>query len=61
MCPVAIHSINTFSMLSLGRIVISYLVVANVFMHSLSGMILLYLAAPFFALKVFLPEISSLL
>ena len=35
-----------FSMLSLGRILISDLVVANLLMYSLPGMILLYLAAP---------------
>ena len=46
------------SMLSLGCIVISDLVVVNLFMHSLSGMILLYLAAPFFTVKVFLHEIT---
>ena len=50
-----------FSMLSLGRILISDLVVANLLMYSLPGMILLYLAAPFFIPKVFLDEISSLL
>ena len=46
-------------MLSLGRIVISHLVVADLFMHSLSDMILLYLVMPFFTLKmkVFLHEI----
>ena len=36
-----------FSMLGLGRILISDLVVANLLMYSLPGMILLYLAAPF--------------
>ena len=36
-----------FSMLSLGRILISNLVVANLLMYSLSGMILLYLATAF--------------
>ena len=40
-------SINVFSMLSLGCSLISDLVVNNLFMHSLTGMILLYLAAPF--------------
>ena len=50
-----------FSMLSLGRILISDLVVANLLMYSLPGMALLYLAAPLFTLKVFLDEISSLL
>ena len=50
-----------FSMLSLGRILISNLVVANLLMYSLPGMILLYLATPFFIPKVFLDEISSLL
>ena len=52
MCAVEIQY-----MLSLGCIVISDLVVADLFMHSLSGMILLYLATPFFTLKVFLHEI----
>ena len=50
-----------FSILGLGRILISDLVVANLLMYSLPGMILLYLAAPFFTPKVFLDEISSLL
>ena len=36
-----------FSMLSLGHILISDLVIANLFMHSLSDMILLYLATSF--------------
>ena len=35
-----------FSMLSLGYILISDLVVTNLLMYSLPGMILLYLAAP---------------
>ena len=42
-----------FSMLSLGRILISNLVVANLVMYSLLGMILLYLAAPFYTEGVF--------
>ena len=42
-----------FSMLSLGRILISNLVVANLLMYSLPGMILLYLAAPFYTKGVF--------
>ena len=42
-------------MLSLGHVVISDLVVADLFMHSLSGMSLLYLAMPF-TLKVFLHD-----
>ena len=46
-----------FSMLSLSCIVISDLVVANLLMYSLPGMILLYLAAPFFTPKVFLDDI----
>ena len=46
-----------FSMLSLGRIPISDLVVANLLMYSLPGMILLYLATPFFTPKVFLDRI----
>ena len=50
-----------FSILGLGRILISNLVVANLLMYSLSGMILLYLTAPFFTPKVFLDGISSLL
>ena len=48
-------------MLGLGRILISDFVVANLLMYSLPGMILLYLAMPFFTPKVFLDEISSLL
>ena len=47
-------------MLSLGRIVISDIVVADLFMHSLSGMFLLYLVVPFFTLKVFLHEIYTI-
>ena len=42
---------------SLGRIPISGLVVAYLIMFSFPCMILLYLAAPFFTLKVFLDEI----
>ena len=42
-----------FSMLSLGRILILNLVVANLLMHSLPGMILLYLAAPFLHRRCF--------
>ena len=41
-------------MLSLGRILISDLVVANLLMYP--GMIILYLAAPIFILKMFLHE-----
>ena len=47
-------------MLILGRILISDLVVADLFMHSLPGVILLYLAAPFYTEGV-LDEISLLL
>ena len=47
-----------FSMLSLGCILISDLLVANLLMYSLPGMILLYLATPFFTPKVFLDEIE---
>ena len=50
------NSIYVFSMLSLNRIVVSDLVVADHFTYSLLGMILLYLATPFFTLKVFLHE-----
>ena len=46
-----------FSIIGLGRILISDLVVANLLMYLLSGMIVLYLAMPFFTSK----EISSLL
>ena len=42
-----------FSMLGLGRIPISDLVVANLLMYSLPGMILLYLAAPFLHQRCF--------
>ena len=48
-----------FIMLSLGCILISDLVVTNLFMYSLTGMILLYLSR-LFTLKVFLHEISLL-
>ena len=41
------------SMLGLGHILISDLVVANLLMYSLPVMILLYLAVPFFTPKVF--------
>ena len=37
-----------FSMLSLGCVLLPYLVFANLSMHLLSGMIPLYLAAPFY-------------
>ena len=47
------------SMLSLGRILIPDLVVTNLFMHSPPCMILLYIAASFFTLKVFLHEIHT--
>ena len=40
-------------MLRLGHILISDLVVVDLFMYSLSGMILLYLAAPFYTEGVF--------
>ena len=36
-----------FSMLSFGHILISNLVVVNLFMHTLPGVTLLYLAMPF--------------
>ena len=47
-----------FSILGLGHILMSDLVVANLLMYSLPGMILLYLVVPFFTPKVFLDEIS---
>ena len=47
------YSICVFSMLSPGLIVISHLVVTDLFVHSLSGMMLLYLAEPLFILKCF--------
>ena len=49
------------SIIGLGRILILDLIVTNLLVYSLPGMILLYLATPFFTLKVFLDEISSLL
>ena len=52
------HSSDVVSMLSLGHILISDLLVANLFMHSLSGMILLYLATPLFTPQVFLHEMG---
>ena len=42
-----------FSILSLGRILISYLGVDNLLTYSLPGMILLYLAALFYTKGVF--------
>ena len=45
--------VSVFSMLSLGCILISDLLVANLLMYSLPGMIILYLAVPVFTLKVF--------
>ena len=53
MCPV--YGVNVFSMLS-ALIVFWYqilIVVANLFMHSLPGMIILYLAEPFYTKGVF--------
>ena len=47
------------SMLGFGHILISDLVVANLLMYSLPGMILFYLAAPFFTPERFLDEISN--
>ena len=47
--------------LEFGSILISNLVVTDLFMHSLPGMILPYLAIPFFTQKVFLHDISSIL
>ena len=52
-CPVKYLAMYVFGMLSLCRIVISDLVVANLFMHLFSGMILLYLAAPFYTEGVY--------
>ena len=49
--------VPVFSIIGLGRILISDLVVTNLLMHSLPGMILLYLAVPFFTPKVFLDEL----
>ena len=48
-----------FSIIGLGRILISDLVVANLLMYSLPVMILLYLAVLFFTPKVFLDEIIA--
>ena len=47
-----------FSMLGLGCILISDLAVVDLFIHSLSGMIILYLAVSFFTSEVFLYEIT---
>ena len=56
------YSVYVFSMLSLGFIVISHLVVADLFIYSLSGMILCtILGRTIFTLMVFLHEILSLL
>ena len=46
-------------MLSLGYILISDLAVANLFMHSLPGMILLYLAMLFYTKGVFARNIIT--
>ena len=46
-------------MLNLGCILISDLVVTNMFMHSLPGMILLYLATPFYTKGVFARDIIT--
>ena len=46
-------AVLVFSMLSLGHILISDLLVANLLMYLLPGMILLYLAAPFYTEGVF--------
>ena len=55
----AIHVVFVFSMLTLGcLLMISDLVVANLFMHSLPGIILLYLTATFYT-NVFLHEIVT--
>ena len=43
----SIVCIYVFNMLRLGRILISHLVDADLFMHLLSSLILLYLATPF--------------
>ena len=48
-----------FSMLGLGRILISDLVVANLLVYSIPGMILLYLAAPFYTEGVFAWDIIT--
>ena len=56
---VSIVVFYVFIILSLCCILISDLVVTNLFMHSLPGMILLYLAR-LFTPKVFLHEISLL-
>ena len=59
LCKQQLHSYNgssitfVFSMLSLGRILISNLAVANLLIYSLSGMILLYLVTPFYTEGVF--------
>ena len=52
------YNIYVFSMLSLGHILISDLVVTNLFIHLLPGMILVYLVASCFKSKVFLHEIN---
>ena len=48
-----------FSILSLGRILISDLVVTNLLMCSLPGMILLYLATLFYTEGVFVRDIIT--
>ena len=55
------YSIYAFSMLNVGCILISDLVVADFFMHSLPGMILLYLTASFSHRRCFCMRQSGLL
>ena len=57
MCPMQYY----FSMLSLSCILISHLVVANLFKLSIPGMILLYLAAPLLHLRCFCMSCHSVL
>ena len=46
------------SVLSLGHILMSNFVVANLFMHLLPGMILLYLTTPFYTKTIFAQDIN---
>ena len=48
------------SMLSLGRILISDLVITNLFMYSLPGMLLLHLTTPFYTKGIFAWDICIL-
>ena len=53
MCPVQCLCVFSMLNISLGHILISALLVTNLFMHLLSSMILLFLTVPFYTKHVF--------